>query len=141
MGEQVLSDAQLRKIIGQGLRAPEWDVDPSEVKDARAIERATIAALAARSGVDVEALAGNLYNATPPLGSSVGSGDWWNWAYDVIADAIRLALATAEARHAEREAMWRELRELECGYLVSNLSLHPSLRIDELRRALGLEGA
>lgn len=104
----------------------------------RRVERATIAALAARGGVDVAEIAERVYRISKDY-YAVQAGE-------LIADAIRLAIATAEARHAEREAMWLELRELERGYWLaierSPLKAITSRdgRIDELRRALGLEG-
>lgn len=93
MSDDVLSDEQRRAAYGL------HDDEPNGLGDRLArVERAVVAALAARSEVDVEVLAGCLYNA--PIKGEHGSGVWWNGAFDVIADALRLALATAEARHA-----------------------------------------
>jgi len=110
------------------------------------IERATIAALVARGGVDVEALAAEATTLTAMWGQgTVQSGDPVK-----VADALRLALAQHAAQHEQelasmdaccqasradwqaREAKWRELDQLCCNN-------GPVSRERELRRELGVE--
>ena len=113
----------------------------------REAERATIAALAARSGVDVGDLVATAAKATHCCCRQVSEEEWDHSdclqhcqypmiKWDATADALRLALATAEARHAEREAMWQALVEI----LSTPIGLRDYDELRRLRRALGLEG-
>jgi hypothetical protein len=93
-----------------------------------------IAALAARSGVSHDAITNIAIDLDIQLHDDLGD----NVPY--IVDALRLALATAEARHAEREREWRELDALYRSTAKNGPSADESIRRAELRRALGLEG-
>lgn len=97
----VLTDEQLRDAYASvNQNDSEW---PHRIS-LRAVESAVVAALAAKRGVDVEALA---HDTVCDIGALGPAG-----AKTSISRTIRLALATAEARHEAREAMWRELRDL-----------------------------
>lgn len=106
----------------------------------REIERATIAALAQRSGVDVEELAQAAYDG---LAESTSPRE----LLDPVRDAIVVGVATAEARHAERERRWLELYRLaRTNYdgdredTIAELLGVPVETREQARRVLGLEG-
>lgn len=111
MSDQVLSDEQLREACGCWILGV--DDTTCDHATARAIERAVIAALAARGGVDVEALAKSSCHDMPCYCEQVTEDEWrqcpecpWHGQWplvDIVVDALRLALAISEARHAERE--------------------------------------
>jgi hypothetical protein len=56
-----------------------------------------------------------------------------------LAEALRLALATVEARHAQRGAWWRELTALYARMVYSAVTDSDMVRAAELRKRLGLE--
>lgn len=142
----VLTNEQLN-VIAEDYKCSCGDhVNPAAL---RAAEFAVVAALAARSGVDVEALAISL-DEPCTHGVDEDGNEWCK--YDCVAcraDAIRLAIATVEARHEAREAMWRELRDLRDSASDDDFlndyraereaSEKRRARVDELRRELGLE--
>ena len=102
MSDQVLTDEQRRAAYGL------HDDEPNGLSDRLArVERAVVAALAARGGVDVEELAAKATVTTSMYGNAtLEYGDRAK-----VADALRLALATAEARHEADDTYYDLKRE------------------------------
>jgi len=89
MSDQVLSDEQRRAAYGL------HDDEPNGLSDRLArVERAVVAALAARGGVDVE-------RASLLVMIDLQYANRIKPEQAIVADALRLALATAEARHGQ----------------------------------------
>jgi hypothetical protein len=113
-------------------------VSPCEHHLVRAIERATIEALAARSVVDIDTAAWHCEHAL-----YTDDGDPRATTYQErlksIALTIRLTLAALEALHAQRETWWRELASIYHRVDHDTAEYDDAERGRELRTLLGLD--
>ncbi len=127
----VLSDEQLREICTDSLD------DDVPFTYARAVERAVVAALTARGGVDVEAAVEAIHQCMDGSHDAFGTRDCSECGAG-IADALRLAIAQQAAQYEAREARWRELDAIYQRATVAMLGSEV-VRVAELRRELGVE--